>query len=300
MIKPKRLLPGDAIGVVSPCYAARPERLSDAIHALEQEGFAVKLSPHLYSESWGYAASAEERVSDLYTMLADESVKMLLFGGGEVSNELLPLLDFSVFARHPKLLCSYSDSTTLLNAVWANAGLVTYNGASPRTFFALSDYNRESFYDRFLRDRRDFARSGPWKILRGGAAEGVLIGGYLVNYALLVDSPYYQPPKGEKYLLFLEDHLQFNTVPAAARYLAHIAQSALFENVSALLFGHFADEEQPLLDEVLLRLAARYDIPCARCDDFGHGANNGVLPIGVRARLDTANQTLHFMEDTVG
>ncbi len=43
---------------------------------------------------------------------------MVLFGGGEGGNELLPYIDFENIATHPKIVCSYSDGTTILNAIY--------------------------------------------------------------------------------------------------------------------------------------------------------------------------------------
>lgn len=71
-------------------------------------------------------------------MIADDSVQMLLFGGGEVSNELLPYIDYALIREHPKLICSYSDSTTLLNAIHFMCGLPVFYGASVRTFGNLT------------------------------------------------------------------------------------------------------------------------------------------------------------------
>ena len=45
----------------------------------------------------------------------------------------------------------------------------------------------------------------------------------------------------------------------------------------------------------LTRLGEKYGIPVAYCDDFGHGENHAVLPIGRAARLDTQAQTLRYL-----
>lgn len=77
-------------------------------------------------------------------------------------------------------------------------------------------------------------------------------------------------------------------------FLTCIGQSRLMEQVTGLLFGHYSDSVSPLLFEVLERFGAAYHIPVAYCDDFGHGINHAIFPIGREAVLDTTNKTLLF------
>ena len=48
--------------------------------------------------------------------------------GGNNSNQLLDYLDYRLIAANPKILCGFSDITALLNAVYAQTGLVTFSG----------------------------------------------------------------------------------------------------------------------------------------------------------------------------
>ena len=297
---PKRLQTGDKIGLISPAGIMEEESIIKACQGLESLGMKTELAPCMLSNSWGYAASAQERAEDFHAMLYREDIKMILFGGGEVCNEILPLLDYGLFQQHPKIICSYSDSTTLLDAIYAKTGLITYYGASPGNFQAITSYNRECFKEMFFIGKaRPFRRSGQWKVLRSGQAKGILIGGYLVNFSLLVDGKYLPISPNEKYLLFLEDHIRYNKVAAVARYLAHIEQSDFFRQVTGLVFGHYSEPQDSDLLTLLLRFATRNELPAVYCDDFGHGSRNAVLPIGVPAFLDTDQQKLVFQENTV-
>ncbi|MBD5488573.1 MAG: hypothetical protein HDR13_07230 [Lachnospiraceae bacterium] len=38
----------------------------------------------------------------------------------------------------------------------------------------------------------------------------------------------------------------------------------------------------------------KYSIPVAYCDDFGHGSNHAIFPIGRKAVLDIKNKALFF------
>lgn len=96
MIKPKKLKYGDTIGILAPCLSCSPEQIQAPAETLRGLGFQVRLSEHLFSNTCGFAGSIEERAADFNAMIADDSVQMLLFGGGEVSNELLPYIDYAL------------------------------------------------------------------------------------------------------------------------------------------------------------------------------------------------------------
>src|SRR6202040_1133707 len=48
--------------------------------------------------------------------------------GGWGSARLLPLLDFDIIRRNPKVLLGYSDITALHMAIHAKTGLITFHG----------------------------------------------------------------------------------------------------------------------------------------------------------------------------
>ena len=298
-IRAERLKKGDVIGVVSPCYAITEDSVAKARATLEGMGFRVKTGHHVFSTAHGYAGSIEERVSDFNDMISDQDVRMILFGGGEVGNELLPYLDYASLARSPKLLCSYSDGTTLCNAVYARTGLVTYYGVSPRTFFALTDYNRAAFTERLMEGRTAFRHAEAVSCVHPGIAEGILLGGYLPNFSLMLGSPYLSLDPAQDYLLFWEDNERFSNPAVIAKHLAHLDQHGVFRHVTGMVVGHYASNPCPEFDALLARTAQRYDIPLLKTEDFGHGVHNAVLPIGIRARLDATAGTLSLLSPAV-
>ena len=125
-IKPPKLSCGDTIAIVAPCSACTIEQAMETKNALEQLGFSVSLSPNLCSNAWDFAATLEERASDFQQAVLDDRIKMVFFGGGEVGNQLLPYLDYESIRQHPKIYCSYSDGTSILNAIYCRTGLVTF------------------------------------------------------------------------------------------------------------------------------------------------------------------------------
>lgn len=294
MIAP-RLSPNGVIGICSPSHVARREVYRPMLEGLRRHGFRVREADNLYRDTDGYLASPQERAADLNQLIADPEVELILFSGGDGAVELLPFIDFDAIKRHPKRICSYSDGTTLLDAVWAQTGLETYYGQSPNLFSGISAYDEEQFLRHLVRDEgRSHVAAAPWQPQTFGVAEGVLVGGYSLNFALLLGSRYFRWNPDERHLLFIEDHEKYNSAAGVSALLSCIEQSDFIDTVAGLLFGHYSTEPHPELLARLRRFGERHSIPVAYCDDFGHGDNHAILPIGRRARLDTARCTLEY------
>lgn len=296
---PPKLQKGDTIGIIAPCWEMKPERLEAPVKTLLELGYRVKYAKNLFSDTNGYAGSVEERAQDFNDMIADPDVKAVLFGGGEVGNEILPYIDYEQIIHHPKILSSYSDGTSILNAVHSKTGLITFYGASPRTFGEAVPYNLRSFEKRTASFDCDYEKSGAWRILCPGQCQGVLTGGYLVNYASLYGLPYFMHPKDEPCVLFIEDHKTFSSPAVISKWFANLEMYGGFENVNGLIFGHYAVEAYPVLDDVLRRLGEKHHIPVVCCEDFGHGTYAATLPIGVRCKLDTEADSFELLESAV-
>lgn len=84
----------------------------------------------------------------------------------------------------------------------------------------------------------------------------------------------------------------FNAPAAVSKWFSDMEQRGVFDRVVELIFGHYSDQPQPLIDDILGRIGDRHSIPVVRCGDFGHCANNAIMPIGARARLDADAFTL--------
>ena len=223
-------------------------------------------------------------------------MEYILFGGGEGAPEVLPYLDFGLFKANPKRICSYSDGTSILNAIWANTGLETYYGQNPTVFTSWTDYNKRHFEGHILSDGMTaHEKNSEWITCTGGAGEGVLVGGYTMNFALLLGTRYFPVDNSEPHILFLEDHEKFGGPDHVSALLGYIEQSDFMRSVRGLIFGNFRDTPCPELCARLKVLGERHRIPTVYCDDFGHGANHAILPIGRRARLDAEAGELRYL-----
>ena len=292
----ERLRKGDVIGIICPSHIAG-EDYKQIVKGIEQLGFRVKLGANIYKNTHGYLASEQERADDLNDMVNDSDVKMILFGGGWGANEILPLIDYENIARHPKLFSSYSDGTSILNAIYAKTGLDTYYGLCLGEFRDLKHYDYLQFEKHFVQGYKAecLMGNGDWRTVRTGFCEGILIGGYTVNFAWLMGGEYFRFDAGQKYILFIEDYEEYSEVTAVSAYLSHIEQSPCIRNVSGLVFGHYSDNVPEHLLSRLARFGEKHNIPVVYTDDFGHFTRHSILPIGALASLDAGAQKLRFM-----
>ena len=295
----ERLRPGDTIGLASPSWLATEESAAPVAAVLLDMGYRVRCAPEMFASGWGYAASPEERARSFNALIRDPEVRMVFFGGGEGADDIIPLLDYEAARSDPKLYMSYSDGTSILNPIHARTGLVTLYGQRPGTMPGIADrnptdYNFRQFigFTTALPERHTAAK--PWHTLTPGRAEGVLVGGYLANAVFLASNGMMLPPDAGDLILFLEDHEMFNGIEALSAHIGRLELCPLMPKAKGLLFGQYADEPNAQVLERLTRLGEKWGIPVAYCDDFGHGKNNAILPIGVHAVLDTERCTLEY------
>lgn len=297
-MKAPYLKQGGVIGICSPSHIAQYWDYQNTIDAIRSKGFQVREADNLYKNTYGYAATPEERAADFNQLIADPEVELVLFGGGEGANELLPYIDFEAIKKNPKRICSYSDGTWILNPVWAHTGLETYYGQAPHNFLDMTDYDMRHFWDHLMQDEvEEHFPISEWKVQTEGVAEGVLIGGYARNFALILGNKYFPLDMNQKYVLFIEDHESFGGVDYISAMLTAVEQDKFMDNVTGVIFGNYSDTEHPELLWRLKRMGEAHGIPVVYCDDFGHGSNHAILPIGRKVRLDAKEKRLIYFQN---
>ena len=296
-MKAKRLPKGGTIGIFCPSGVPNMELHNSAVSKIKRLGFKVKQSANFQKSTYGYAASAEERATDFNDLVADDSVHMILFEGGSCAVEILSLIDYENIRCNPKLICSFSDATSILNAIYAQTGLITYYGISLKEFADLRHYNYTQFCSHFVEgySAKQFVSDCSWRTLRGGSCEGILIGGFSLLFGLVLSNENFKYESSGKYLLFVEDHEKYSKVSEVSTYLNFIGQSIFMQNVVGLIFGHYSIDVPNEVLGCLERFGSKYSIPVVYTDDFGHGTRRAIVPIGAKAILDADNHKLIFV-----
>lgn len=103
-IQAKRMPHDGTIGIICPSNIADMMEYTAIISTAKRLGFTIKLGKNVQKNTYGYAASAEERAKDLNDLVADDTVQMILFSGGTSGVEILPLIDYTNICQHPSCL----------------------------------------------------------------------------------------------------------------------------------------------------------------------------------------------------
>jgi muramoyltetrapeptide carboxypeptidase len=301
-IKPRALKPGDTVGVVSPASAIDREHLERGVAALKKMGFRVKVSRHALDRAAIVAGPDAVRAREVQTFFADPEVDAIFAArGGYGAGRILPLLDFESIARTPKVFMGFSDATFLLNALVGRAGMVCFHGPMVAMDFArgLGEASLDHLR-RLLAGETGTFELPARMALKGGVAEGEVVGGCLSMVAAAIGTPYAAPFDGA--ILFLEDTGE--KAYRIDRMLVQLAQAGVLGRVAAVVFGALrppdgSEAEHRLISECVAEQAARLDCPVLAGIEAGHGSANFTIPFGVRARVDAAARRLSFLEPAV-
>ena len=295
MILPKRLKKGDTIGVIAPSdpiIGENIEELEQARKIVEKDGFKVKYSKNIFSNTNGYSATAKEKADDINEMFADKEVKMIWCAkGGENSNSTFEYIDYELIKQNPKILCGYSDITSLTNMITEKTGLVTFSGTNFKTIATdETDYSYKEAIKRFVEGSLEIGESEEkYDTIQEGIAEGKLIGGNLSLTRSMVSGKYSIDFTGK--ILFLEE-LGFETGPALANnFLYYMKQNGVFDKIKGLWIGNYEHESGISLEKIIMDvLGDEYKFPIIKSNNFGHIETKTVIPIGTKAKIDTSKE----------
>src|SRR5947207_2860439 len=129
-IRPPRLQPGMAIGIVSPSSPMRdPAREAAGLRCLEDAGYRTILADHVF-DGHGYLAGMDkDRAADFTAMFKRKDVDAVMCArGGYGAVRMVDLIDWEVVESNPKPFIGFSDITTLHAAFENRIGMVTHYG----------------------------------------------------------------------------------------------------------------------------------------------------------------------------
>lgn len=289
---PSKLKIGDTIGVVapsSPIIGDNVEELNRAKEIVERSGFKVKYSKNIFSNTNGYSATAREKAEDINAMFADHEVKMIWCAkGGNNSNSTFKYLNYELIKKNPKIICGYSDITSITNMITEKTGLVTFSGTNFKTIATdETDFSYKQALSRFVDGSLEFGPENEKYItIQKGKTEGELIGGNLTLTRGMVAGKYSLDFTDK--ILFLEE-LGFETDPeATSNNVYYMKQNGVFDKIKGLWIGNYEHESGISLEKIILDvLDGEYKFPIIKSNNFGHIERKTVIPIGTKAEINT-------------
>lgn len=306
--RPPRLREGDRVAVVTPSSAVvSRERIETGLEVLRGWGLDPYLTPNATEVHGHLAGTDAQRAADLNGAFRDPSVRAVWTSrGGYGATRILDLLDWPALAADPKLLIGFSDITALLLATWRRLHLVTVHGQ----FVGRLGLQPPATLDLLRRMVTEPEPLGPLsqpdgappvRVIRGGTAEGRLVGGNLALLTALVGTT--DAPDLRGAILFLEDVAE--APYRLDRMLVQLRSAGLLDGVAGIVVGELPDCDPPdtrpsltaaeVVDDVLggLRVPVVADLA------VGHVDRQLPLPVGARARLDADAGTLALLEPAV-
>lgn len=313
-VRPGRLRPGDTVGLVNPAGVVwEPVNIEIVAESLGALGFKTKRGPNLLARRGYFAGTDEQRAADLNQMFADPEVRAIhCVRGGWGCARVLPLLDWKMIARSPKVLLGYSDITALLLSLHARTGLVTFHG--PVGNSQWNPFN-VGYMKRVLHEGEAVTFENLREVgeddltvvenrvqtLHPGTARGRLLGGNLTVLTSLIGSGYL--PDWDGCILFLED---VEEAPYRIdRMLTQLRLAGILQKARAVIWGNCTDCRPGegfgslTVTEVLNDHIRPLDVPAWSGAMIGHIDRQFTLPVGLDVEVDAAAGTIRMLESAV-
>ena len=291
---PTKLKKGDTIGVIAPSnYIEKDdlEYINASIALMEASGFKIKFGKYVFENTLGYGTSPEKRAADINWAFKDDEVKAIMcVKGGEDSNTTLDYIDYEMIKNHPKIICGFSDNTSILNAIHEKTGLVTYHGP---TFKSLTSwetgYAYKQFIKTFVENTESLIMGEPeekYTTIQAGQATGELVGGNLSLFTKLVCGKYAVDVQDK--ILVLEE-LGFEAAPEMVNSnIYYLKQNGVFDRIAGLWIGNYEHPSKISLEKIITNaIGDEYKFPIIKSDNFGHIDKKIIIPIGTKAEINT-------------
>jgi muramoyltetrapeptide carboxypeptidase len=314
VIKPKRLKPGDTIGLVAPGSYISESELKDSIKNLEDLGFKVVYTEKILLQNGYFSGTDEQRAEDLtYMFNRNDVAGIVCTRGGYGCARILPLLDYDVIEENPKILIGYSDVTALNYGIFRKTGLITFHG--PVSISTFNEFSVNNFKKVLMNPSDEIvfenSNSGedenPYGVVSigRGKKQGRLVGGNLSIAVSLIGTEY--DVDYDDTIIYLEE---IGEEPYRIdRMLTQMIQAEKFEDANGIAMGIFRKCEPKIKDpsfsksfslmDVLKDRLSNLKIPVVYGMSFGHIKDKFTIPFGIEAELDSEKQSITLMESPV-
>lgn len=293
MIWPEPLKSGDKVAITAPSSPVSDEKLAVSIESVKFLGLEPVVMSSCRMHHGYLAGSDSQRADDINAAFCDNDIKgIFCLRGGYGTTRILPMIDFDMIRKNPKVFIGYSDISSLHFNINQKSGLITFHGPMPTTDYRV----HEGFTNDSLRSclftpekLREVTNPAGEKIhlLRGGTASGRLVGGNLSLMAGTLGSPYEVDTKGK--ILFIED---VDEQPFRIdKMLTALSLAGKFRDCAGIILGTFErceEKEHPALSlmEIFEEVVLPWDKPTILNLRAGHIYPQSTLPMGAEIMLE--------------
>jgi muramoyltetrapeptide carboxypeptidase len=323
--KPKKLLPGDKIGIVALSDITDDEKIAKSVHYLEEMGYKVVQGKTLGFYSHGRSAgSGIERLDDaLDTVSQGVKAIVLAVGGWSASDVMAEMLTKRAFRaglyrviqrrilERPIIWSGYSDNLYWQNWLLAAGGIPSLHGLHAQGLLDWSDNSRNLWWDWLTKpEPHTFGSDQKWRVYQGKIGQkprGMIIPTNLDCLSRVAGMKYLDPTvayEDEDLIVVLEDYdaLKSDILRTFDSLIFSWILNKQIGRIQAVIVGRFVQSkedpagyrewESAFWDDIVSRLAP-FKIPVVRWGNFGHswseearGDDFVSMPIGVHGELE--------------
>lgn len=274
---------GDTIGIIA-CSNGLSNDASIKLKSLEEKLSSININvlyaKTLYNRYSIFNGSGLDRATELMKLFINPNVKTIFdVSGGDLANEVLDYLDFNIIKSNPKPFFGYSDLSVLLNAIYAKAGIETYNYQLRNLIGTCGEKQFNNFTKSLIENKKDLY-SLEYNWIQGTSMEGVVVGGNIRCFLKLAGTEYI--PNFQDKILLLES--LGGDVGKMATYLTQYKQLGVFKKIKGILLGSFTEMERekytPDIIELVTRIVDDPTLPIAKTSEIGHGQDSKCIAVG--------------------
>ena len=295
-MKPPYLKSGDNVIIISTARKVSKEEIQPSIIILESWGLKVTLGGNLFKEENQFSGSDLERTQDLQNALDDPNIKAIICArGGYGTVRIIDQIDFSLFQKHPKWLCGFSDVTVIHNAIHS-LNISSLHSTMPLLFpkeaqkEAVNTLRNNLFGEpiSYTFPKNDLNTSNQ--------LEGVLIGGNLSIINNLIGTP--SDIDTTNKVLFLEDLDEY--LYHIDRMMQQLKRSGLLTELKGLLIGHMSDMNDNAIPfgknayEIILETVKEFNYPVIFNFPAGHLNRNLAIKLGETISVSSKGNEMVF------
>ena len=279
---------GDHIGIVA-CSNGQPLTNKNKIESLLLQLKNLNLNPicseYIYEVNSPFNGSAKDKGKAFMNLYKNDEVKAIFdISGGDLANEVLDYLDYNYIAQNPKPVFGYSDLTTVLNAIYAKTNNSVYLYQVRNLIYSDSENQKANFINSLFNSTDDLFNFS-YKFIQGKSIEGIVIGGN-IRCLLKLAGTKYMPDFTDK-VLFLES--MGGEAGLMSAFLNQLKQMGVFDKIQGLILGTFTKMQEsnisPTIEELVVKIINNPNLPIAKTEEIGHGANSKCIVIGENITL---------------
>lgn len=256
------------------------ENISLLEDELKKLNLEVVKSTCLFTNDNGVTYDKKERARELMCLYKDQSIQCIFdVSGGDLANEVLDYLDFSIIKKNYKPFYGYSDLSVILNSLYSKTKSKNYLYQIRNI---ISDKSEESLklFSNYIINNDPSIFQFNFKWVRGNSMEGILLGGNIRCTLKLAGTPF-MPSFRNKIILLESLGGDENKI---ATFLTQLKLMGVFRQCNGIVLGTFTELQEKydskFVEDLVLNIVDNPTLPIIKTEEIGHSSTSKAVAIG--------------------